>query len=533
MGSVAPALRYDGSVTQSHPDGAEPQGATDERDGGELLRLLIDNVKDYAIFRLDPHGNIASWNLGAERIKGYTAREIIGQHFSIFYPRQDVAAGKCEFELEVAVREGRFEEEGWRIRKDGSTFWASVVITALWDETGTLRGFGKVTRDLTSRLLAEQERIQRARAEEGERRKEEFLAIMGHELRNPLAPMLTAVHLIKLRHGVQCDNEIAVLDRQLSHLTRLMDDLLDVSKILRDRVELATKPTEIGVVLARAVEASAALIEQKQQRLRLDVPATSMVVDIDADRMSQVFVNLLDNAAKFTGDGGEIVVRAVAHEYVVDVTIEDTGMGIAPDALRRIFDLFTQASQTKERQLGGFGIGLAVAKRLVEAHRGTIRAESDGLGRGSRFIVSLPRLAALVDASRSELPEARRAPVGRRVLLVDDNRDSSEMLEAFLAHLGHEVRTASDGPEALAIVSTFKPEIAFLDIGLPGMNGFDLARRLRQMPACATIPLVAVSGYARDRDREEAFKAGFTGHFAKPIDLTQLERLIEAAPREG
>ena len=492
----------------------------------ELLGLLIDSVKDYAIFMLDTQGRVVSWNSGAVRLKGYEARQIVGKHFSIFYPREEVEAGKCERELEVAAREGRFEDEGWRVRKDGSTFWANVVITAVRDEQGRLRGFGKVTRDLTTRVEAEAERIRRARAEEGERSKEEFLAIMGHELRNPLAPMLTAVHMIKLRRGVNCEREIATLDRQLVQMMRLLDDLLDVSRILRDKVTLSKKVLEVGEVLANAVEVAAPLIEQKKHRLRLDIPAEALLVEVDPERMTQVFANLLNNAAKYTEVGGEIRVRAEGKDDEVDVTIEDTGVGIAPDTLPQLFELFTQAGPVEGRYLGGFGIGLAVARRLVTEHGGEITAASDGLGRGSRFRVRLPRSVGSVSL-RPSAPAVRRAPVPRRVLVVDDNEDSNRMLSGLLEEFGHEVRTAGDGLHALEIAHEFRPQVVFLDLGLPGISGYEVARRLRQTPTCATIPIYAISGYARDKDRLEAMNAGFTEHFAKPIDLTKFEDLVE------
>lgn len=499
----------------------------------DLLRLMVDSVKDYAIFMLTTEGCIASWNRGAQRIKGYEASEIIGKHFSIFYPREDVEAGKCEYELEVAAREGRFEDEGWRLRKDGSRFWANVVITALRDGEGKLRGFGKVTRDLTERVEAERERLRRARAEEAERQKEEFLAIVGHELRNPLAPMHTAVQLLKLRRGVGCDREIGVLERQLVHMMRLLDDLLDVSHMMRGKLQLARKVTELSELLANAVDVSAALIEQKGHRLRLDVPSAPICVDVDQVRMTQVFANLLNNAAKYTDPGGEIRVSARVEGRRVTVAFEDTGIGLARDSIGSIFDLFVQAATAKERQLGGFGIGLAIAKRLVAAHGGEIAAESEGPGCGSRFLVTLPLAVPVRDETPSPAASTTRAIVRRRVLVVDDEEDSAMMLEALLSQLGHDVRTAADGARALEVAGAFEPHIAILDLALPGIDGFELVRRLRRIPSCAHIPVVALSGYARASDRQEALKAGFTEHFAKPVDVNELSRVIEGVPERA
>jgi PAS domain S-box-containing protein len=493
----------------------------------ERFRLLVENVRDYAIFMLDPKGIVTTWNSGAERIKGYLRHEIVGKHFSTFYPAEDRVGGLCERELEDAARDGRFEAEGWRLRKDGSRFWANVVITALRDDGGELFGFAKVTRDLTDRIRADEERLRLARAEEAERRKDEFLAIMGHELRNPLAPMVTAVHLIKLRGGRDCSKAIDVLDRQLGQLTRLVEDLLDASRALRDKVHLAPKLMEISDVLAGAVEVASPAIEGKHHRLRVDVPTTGLLVDVDPERMTQIFGNLLNNAAKFTDDGGEIRLRAAAKNDTLEVIVEDTGAGIAPEFLPRVFELFAQGGQQIERQHGGLGIGLAIAKRLVKEHRGEIVAESDGLGKGSRFTVRLPRVvgAQPTEAAEQEL-ETPRLAARRRVLIVDDNEDSIEMMREVLVQLGHEVFVAHDGPQAIEVAQASAPDIILLDVGLPGLSGYEVARRMRQIQACAKVPIIAVTGYAREIDRAQALSAGFSDHVAKPIDIWCLESLV-------
>jgi len=492
------------------------------------FRLLVESVKDYAIFMLDPAGRVSSWNAGAERIKGYGAQEIIGQHFSKFYPREDVEAGKCERELEVATREGRFEEEGWRLRKDGTRLWARVTITALRNGEGALVGFAKVTRDLTERRAAEDERLRLAQSEEAERRNEEFLAIMGHEMRNPLSPMVTAVHLIQLRGGRNCDREIAVLGRQLAHMTRLVDDVLDASRFLRDQVPLVRKVMEVGDVLANAVDVASSLLEEKRHRLELHVPKGGLLVDIDPARMTQVFGNMLNNAAKYTDRGGVITISAEGTGDRVIVTIEDNGIGIASDVLPRVFELFTQAEQGIDRRQGGLGIGLAVAKRLIVAHGGDVVAESGGLGCGSRFIVRLPRIPGA--AEMEELPTPARRPAGaisHRVLVVDDNSDGAEMLSVCLREIGHDVRIALDGHEALEVARGFSPALVFLDLGLPGLSGYEVIEQMRQIAGCERVPVVAVTGYARESDRARTLEAGFSAHMAKPIDITRLASIVE------
>jgi signal transduction histidine kinase len=405
-----------------------------------------------------------------------------------------------------AQRTGRSESECARTCKDGSEFWANVIVASLQDEAGKHVGFATATRDLTQRIRAERERLRLSRAEEAERRRDEFMAIMGHELRNPLAPMVTALHLMKRRGGQNCEKELGILERQLQHMGRLVDDLLDVSRILRDKVELPPEVVEIGDVIANAVDVSSPLIEGKAHRLRLEVPAEGLAVNVDRERMVQVFANLLNNAAKFTEPEGEIVVRAVARDGLVEVTVQDTGIGLAPDLLPRLFELFTQGEQGIERNRGGLGIGLAIARRLVNE---PISARSDGPGRGSCFTVELLR----VNASPSER-SLRATPVPevvstKRVLVVDDNHDAAEAMRLLLEGLGHQTRVASDGHTALEIARGFSPEIVFLDLGLPGLNGFEVARRLRQDPLFAKTPIIAVSGYARATDRRRGVGFGF------------------------
>lgn len=485
----------------------------------ERLRLFVECVKDYAIFMLDAHGYVSSWNVGAQRIKGYTEKEIIGKHFSVFYPKEEVEAGKCERELEVAAREGRFEEEGWRIRKDGSTFWADVVITAIRDREGHLIGYGKVTRDLTSRRAAERESVQRARAEEGERRKDDFLAILGHELRNPLAPMTTAVHLLKERHSDTSGCEIAVLERQLTQLTTLLDDLTDVARTLRGKLVLSPRVVDLRCVLADAIELASPHLTEHEHQLAVELPDSAIVVRVDPERITQVFFNLLDNAGKYTRDGGHIRVRAERRGEGVRVIVEDDGVGISRDFLERLFDLFSQAKQGTERQLGGLGVGLAVAKRLVDEHGGRIEAASEGLGHGSRFTVWLPLSASVPPIAAGD---PSRTAQTHRILVVDDNVDHAMMLRILLGNLGHQVATAHDGVQGLTLAQEFKPDLVFLDLGLPGMNGFEVCRRLRQLPEFEQVPIVAVTGYARASDRKRALEAGFTDHVAKPFDIARI-----------
>lgn len=491
------------------------------------FRLLVESVKDYAIFILDDHGRVMTWNPGAHRINGYQASEAIGRHFSIFYPPSDVAAGKCEFELDVAKREGRFEEEGWRLRKDSTRFWASVTITALRNADGNLVGFAKVTRDLTERREAEEQRIKLAKAEEAERRNHEFLAIMGHELRNPLAPMLTALQLMRLRGGRNCEREMDVLERQLTHMRRLVDDLMDASRFERDEVRLSTRVMEIGDVLANAVDMAGPLVQTKRHRLEIHVPKNGLLVDVDPGRMTQVFGNLLNNAAKYTDEGGVLTISAAAEKEHVVVRVEDNGIGIPAELMPRIFDLFTQAQQGIDRREGGLGIGLCVAKKLVQKHRGEIYAENRATGKGSVFTVRIPRVdREPASDTKSAPPERISTTPAHRILVVDDNRDGADMLALCLEEMGHDVRTAFDGVSALSEAEAHSPELIFLDVGLPKLDGYQVVARMRTIPALASVPIVAVTGYASESDRNRAIQAGFTSHIAKPLDIERLGGLV-------
>jgi PAS domain S-box-containing protein len=497
--------------------------------GEELFRLLVESVRDYAIFMLDAKGCVATWNPGAERLKGYRADEIVGRHFSTFYPEVDIAAGKCEMELEVAAREGRFEDEGWRVRKDGSQFWANVVISAVHDMRGELVGFSKVTRDLTERRRNEDERARRLAAEQANRAKDQFLAVLGHELRNPLAPIVTAVQLLKVRNAGKPNRELDVIERQLGHMMRLVDDLLDTSRIKEGKVALKMKPTQLRDVIARAIETAGPLIEHRGHTLDVTLPPVPLAVNGDEARLTQVVSNLLVNAAKYTDPGGHIWILARIEGDRVVVDVRDDGIGIEPALLPHVFELFAQSHGTGDRARGGLGIGLALVRSLVVQHGGDVTARSDGPGQGSTFTLRLPRLEGEHDPRLAHASGAFVVASKRRVLIVDDNEDALELLgEAIAAH-GHDVRTAPDAKAALEIARAFQPEIGILDIGLPVMDGYELAGRLREQLGQAKLHLIALTGYAQPSDRSRSAQAGFDQHFAKPVDVRSLSDAIARA----
>jgi PAS domain S-box-containing protein len=822
------------------------------RQSEERYRILVDGTTDYAIFLLDPQGRVISWNPGAERIKGYTAEQILGQHFSRFYPREDVDAGKPARELETAAARGKYEEEGWRVRKDGSLFWASVLITALRDDAGGLRGFSKITRDMTQRKEAEeaarrlaQERAAREAAEaaagviraqreqlrvtlesigdaviatdaegrvtllnpvaqaltgwgpeeaagrplgavldikneqtgrpaenpvarvlregvvvglanhtaltardgtvrpiedsaapikdeqgrtrgvvlvfhdvterrraeraarfladasaalaaladrestlqkvarlavpffadwcavdmleadglphrvavahvdpsrvrlahelhrryppdpaasygvwhilrtgesemtpeitdamlaatvkdeellrtlrqlglrsyigvpirvrdralgvltfvaaesgrrygpadlavaqdlgqrvaiavenarlygelkEADRKKDEFLAMLAHELRNPLAPLRNATQILRMpgADAATAGRARDMIERQIQHLVRLVDDLLDVSRIMRGKIELRKEPVTVAAVVARAVETAQPAIDAPGHRLEVSLPAEPVWVEADPVRLAQVVSNLLNNSAKYMEAGGLIRLTAERQGEEVVLRVRDSGIGIAPEVLPYVFDLFVQAEHGVGRAQGGLGIGLTLVKRLVELHGGRVSASSEGLGKGSEFVVRLPAISALsspLSALSQASGEAAPAPAGppRRILVVDDNVDAAESLAMILRLEGQEVRVAHDGPSALEAAPVYRPEVVFLDIGMPGMDGYEVARRLRQVPGLEGTVLIALTGWGQDQDRRRSQEAGFDRHLLKPVERRSLAEVL-------
>ncbi|MEO8565125.1 MAG: MASE1 domain-containing protein, partial [Betaproteobacteria bacterium] len=420
----------------------------------EKFRLLVGGIRDYAVFMLDTEGRIASWNAGAENIKGYKAEEIIGEHFSRFYPQEAIDANFPQMELEVAARVGRFEDEGWRLRKDGTSFWANVIITALFDSSGRLRGYAKVTRDMTERRRV-------VALEQSERKMNEFLAMLGHELRNPLAPIRNALDLMSVPSNGDSTHEWArsVIDRQLTQLTRLVDDLLDIGRISSGKIALHQEPIHVNAAVQRAIEASRPLADASRHTLDVRFSAETLSVDGDLTRLSQAVLNLLTNAIKYTPPGGKIEVDVRREGALAVVRVKDSGIGMSPELMPRVFDLFVQGERSLDRSEGGLGIGLTLVKRLVSLHGGTVSVHSDGPGRGSEFAISLPALAQSAAPSEPQpaLPAAPAHPPSR-VLIVDDNRDSADTLAALLEAWGHEVRALYDGPSAIAAAAEYRPQ---------------------------------------------------------------------------
>ncbi|MFC3460056.1 PAS domain-containing hybrid sensor histidine kinase/response regulator [Massilia haematophila] len=421
---------------------------------------------------------------------------------------------------EAIHRKSVFELEHRVLRQDDSLGWTFSRAVPLLDASGDIREWIGSASDITQRKLAE------ARLKEGERRKDEFLAMLAHELRNPLAPISSAAELLRMvaldRSRVQHTSEIIL--RQIKHMKSLVDDLMDVSRVSRGLVNLEQIPLDVRQVVGEAVEQLTPLMQARHHHLQLHLAPGATLVRGDRKRLVQVIANLLNNAAKYTPDGGEIKVKAEARNTHVMVNVIDNGIGMQPDLIARVFDLFSQAEVTSDRTSGGLGLGLALVKNLVELHGGTVKAESKGLGFGSKFTVCLPHLeetAAIAPTGRSDQPlPAQDRPL--QLLVVDDNVDAALTLAMLLEAAGHTVTVEHDPRSALKRAAVKAFDACLLDIGLPEIDGYELARRLREYPGTAASVLIAVTGYGQEQDRNQSLEAGFAHHLLKPLDAAEL-----------
>lgn len=659
-----------------HPTGQD-RAARRQRD--ELFRDLVTGIDDSAIFLLTPQGRVASWNADAERIHGFRREEILGEHYSRFHTPEAIVNGSPAQNLLHASEQGRFAEEGSRIRKDGSRFRAGVILTPLVAGNAECSGYIAIIRDLSerrnsperppqveerrrrvaegglpeslrrqneARLQESEERFarfaehlpglawikdlegryvyvnhaavqafgatrevitgrtdgeifppdsaqafrendrramaggtgiqvieflrdpqgslrhsivskfpirdaeghprllggiaiditDRVHAEDAlrraDRRKDEFLATLSHELRSPLAPIRTGLHI--LRHagpGERADHIHEMLEHQLARLIRLVDDLLEVSRISGGRVELRKEPVEVGTIIKTAVETSLPLIEGASHHLSVALPVEPLVLEVDPIRLGQVLYNLLSNAAKYTADGGHIRVSAHRESEAAVISVRDDGIGIRADMLERVFDMFAQVDRTLKRAQGGLGIGLALSRNLVELHGGRIEAHSAGPNQGSEFIVRVPLSERRVEArTRTESGGDLAMPLTpQRILVVDDSKDGADSLGMVLKMMGAEAEVVYDGPSAIAAIRARRPATVLLDIGMPGMDGYEVAAEIRKDPAMSDLRLIALTGWGSEEERRRSHEAGFNDHWVKPVDPAKLRVLLEAA----
>jgi signal transduction histidine kinase/DNA-binding response OmpR family regulator len=468
------------------------------------------------------------WNKRAEDVIGRSLFDVLpelgGQGFRRLL--DDVIASGVPYEgREAPVKLARGADGGFE------TIYFNFVYTPLRGASGVVDGVLVVAFDVTEEVQsrAEVERLRRA-AESANRAKDEFLAMLGHELRNPLSPIKTALDVMRLR-GVQSPEQ-DILERQVVHLTRLVDDLLDVSRIAGGKIALHKEPLEMAEAALRAIEMASPILEQRNHRLEFRIPRSGLKVSADPERLAQILSNLLTNAAKYSDPGSRITMIASRHGDRVRVSVKDEGVGIAPEMLGRIFDLFVQEPQSIDRSRGGLGLGLTIVRNLVKLHGGSVNARSEGPGKGSEFVLDFPVLdsEARVDSTLPQVQPPASTDASRRVLVVDDNNDAAATLKLGLEAIGHIVVTAPDGPTALELARMFQPEIAFLDIGLPAMDGYELAHHLRHVPGIPPeLKLIAVTGYGLESDRQRTSAAGFSAHLVKPVSFDSLAALCSGA----
>ena len=520
---AVPLPRPDGTMAQLSitRDVTERRRADDAlRDSERRYRAVVESQAEMVCrFRAD--GTILFVNNAYARARGTSAEALAGRSLWDFVPEEDRPAVRAMLERltpeapEVRI-ENRFETA------DGPrwTLWTNRALA--FDEAGRLLEAQSTGIDISARRRAEDA------LREADRRKDEFIATLSHELRNPLAPLRNALHVLRAGGGEGEGAAIVeMMERQVNHLVRLVDDLLEMSRISRGALELRREPVEIAAIVANAVESSEPLMRAAGHRLTVSAPQDALWVDGDAVRLAQILANLLNNAAKFTDRGGEVALRVRREGGAAVICVRDNGRGIAPEALPRLFEMFSRADRTSGGAPGGLGIGLALARRLAEMHGGTLQAASEGPGKGAEFTLRVPLARPVARAAAPPRAGQARIPA-RRVLVVDDNRDAAESLGLLLRHLGAEVRVACAGHEALEAFQAYDPAVVLLDLGMPGMDGYEVARRLRAHagPGGRRVPIVALTGWGQEDDRQRTREAGFDHHLIKPADIDSLRSLL-------
>ncbi|WP_220377361.1 CheR family methyltransferase [Paraburkholderia sp. BL27I4N3] len=529
--------RIDGAVLTLIDITARRRAEDAARTSEERLKFAALTTNDYAIIVQDLDGVIVSWNRGAQSVFGYEEGEAIGKPIDLIFSAEDRAQGLPLAERQKARSAGRAEDERWHVRKDGRRIYCSGVMTAI--DTEGFRGYAKIARDLTDRKSTESrqanrlelERRVRARAVSANRQKDEFFAVLSHELKNPLnlihvkAEMLTRAP--ELRELPLVRDATDVILRSVVGQAKIIDDLLDLSRARTGKLALHLSSVDVSAILRTVVDASASDAAASGVAIVLSGADNGVQIQADPVRLEQVFWNIIRNALKFTQVGGRVDVTVFHEDGFVCVQVKDTGQGIAPDFLPRVFDMFSQGHTGPAREHGGLGIGLSLVKQLVEMHGGQIQAKSDGVGQGATFSVRLPEIASSFPAEHTR-PEVDGSTLkDLRILLVDDSADALDALRALLEMEGAIVRAELSGKAALAAVAETRFDVILSDIGMPGMSGYELIAELRQLPQTATTAAIALTGFGREKDVVEALQAGFDAHIGKPVSLAALIAAIE------
>ncbi len=514
------------SQSRSQPMG--DNGSTQLSQTAEQFHILVDSVEEYAIYMLDPDGNVATWNTGAAKIKGYTAKEIVGKNFACFYTAEDVAAGKPQRNLREAARRGHIRDQALRIRKDGSTFEAEVIITVLRDAKGNIRGYSKVTRDITDQIRSREFEAEKIAAQKASKAKDDFLAALSHELRTPLTPALAAASYMEenaQKLPKEFVEDVQLIKRNVKLQARLIDDLLDLTRITRGKLRLDVEICDAHTVIRNAIEIASSAIESKKLKISTKFNAKEYHISADCIRLQQVFWNLINNSVKFTSTGGEIAIRTFNDDRrCFHFEITDNGIGIEPDRLASLFTPFEQADPSVTRQFGGLGLGLAISKHLVGLHHGNIEAESRGRSFGSTFKVTLDTVPEGAGKTNLNSRGLKPPPKALQVLLVEDHQDTRRILSRLLTHFGHKVLAAENVRRALEIISSEELDVLLCDIGLPDGSGYEVISQAKRKHS---IKAVALTGFGTEEDVRRSKEAGFDFHLVKPIDLHELQTVLD------
>lgn len=501
-------------------------------DAEERMRSVVDHVLD-AIITIDSRGIIDTFNPAAERIFGYSRSEVLGRNVSMLMPEPDRSRHDSYLSNYLRNGEAKIIGIGREVtgrRKDGTTFPMELAISEF--HLGAQRLFTGIVRDITDRKRLEHELHERLKElAEADQRKDQFIGMLGHELRNPLGPVSNGLQILRrsLTGDGAIDATLGMMERQVGQMVRLIDDLLDVSRISSGKIELRRETVDLVSAVQQALETVRGDLQAKGQRIVTELPPQPVYIHADAARIAQIVTNLLSNASKYSDAGSDITIAVEQVGEHVVTRVVDQGVGIPAGQLDAIFEIFVQIDPSIERRQGGLGLGLALVKSLTELHGGVVLATSEGSGKGSTFSVSLPRLSERRGV-RDSSPQAQLAPESQRLLIIDDNKDSADSLATLLGAIGHDVvATIYSGEQAVEEVLRCAPDVVLCDIGMPGLSGFDVARRLRAIFKGRRLTLIAVTGYGRPEDVANATAAGFDSHLVKPVDLNQLETAIRAA----